>query len=392
MALLSLGSSLNPLLADDVFRSECGYLGNALSFERQSAQIGSHVGVHVGPNQYYLNSRQTAWAGYYFPFEKGGITARWQLPNKPHRYALLSESADWHGAESLRILPRNQLNTLSPVEKFDIVSRQYDFPATKVERENRSSFRNPEPEDWEGFCNGRCAAAINLPEPKGSIFVRNGDGIILEFAPNDLKALGAASYFYVEKYAQLGIPSDATNQRKLRDPPHPAVLDMALRGYLAKQHKGFVIDDHKGSEIWNVTVVGYDRKLGDVLPFNRNEARYAPEQTAYQVDVTTDVRIVGEPSLDQLTVMTGPNIAGGGDLTESRRWTYRLFLDGDQQIIGGRYLRNRGPDFAWFASGDGMESAYGANSHLRFELIKKLFERAQKPLSVRRTPMRLTLD
>ena len=81
-------------------------------------------------------------------------------------------------------------------------------------------------EEWEGFCNGVRCAGINLPEPTHKIAVKNPDGIQVRFEPADLKALAAASYFYVEKYSQLGSP---TRVGKAQDQPNAGAFDLALR-------------------------------------------------------------------------------------------------------------------------------------------------------------------
>jgi hypothetical protein len=333
-------------------------------------ELNKYLSPYEGPLVFRLGQGEAPWAGNYFSMKSGGIANRWRTNSYP---------IEIYDKQSVLKLTSEQMYNLSPVEKYDLLLGRYDFRATQHEINNRGPGRDPFPDYWEGFCNGiRCAGLIT-EEPISNITLKNKDGIQIEFSPADIKALLGASYYYVEKYAQIGAPSMSS---KAETPPNPAVFDLALRYFLAINKKGFVIDSNLGPEIWNETVVGYKRKISLALKLTGDEKQKYPSAISkIQINVVLDT--LGEIDIKETDNSTKQKVADGS-LLSNLETSYFLYLDVNGNAIDGKWLHGtslRGVDFAWFASGKGtdhLNTEEGGNPYLRFDFISKLAHRSAK--------------
>ena len=112
---------------------------------------------------------------------------RWYAPT-PQGFNLNSPNLN----QALR-LSLEELKSLSPAEKFDLLNAQYSYPLKKAVAEIAS----PRRREWEGMCHGWAAAALNHPEPVPKT-VTNKDGLMIPFGSSDIKALLSYYYAYVE--------------------------------------------------------------------------------------------------------------------------------------------------------------------------------------------------
>ncbi len=342
------------------------------SFQLPLKEVDSFLNPLKGPQSFRLNAQNAPWAGNYYPMTYGGIGNRWQegyYPENPLNRELVLKMSE------------QELRKLSPVEKFDILRGDYKFSATHHEMNLRGPYRSLPVEQWEGFCNGVRCAGLNLAEPKFEVTVVNPDGVKVTFLPADLKALAGASYFYTEKYGQLGRP---TKESMYEAQPNPAIFDLALRYHLAQNNKGFVIDTHLGSEIWNETVVGYKRTLTE-LPLNNSEKQKYPKAVKkYSVDLVIDT--LGEVSIGDSNGPTKHDVANGKHLGYVMA-VYELYINAKGKAIDGVWMSNtaydsRGVDFAWFGAGEGADaknSDKGGNPYLDFKKIETLFKKSSAP-------------
>lgn len=355
------------------FDQDLYWFKNILHFSRLSQkQVLQYLNPLMGPSEFRLDKESAPWAGNYFPMEKGGIAHRWKKEEFPE--LLLNQ-------EDILSLSKKNLNLLSPVEKFDILMGYYDFRTTQHELNQRGPLRNTPPEDWEGFCNGVRCAGLLTKEPQHSVTITNPEGIQITFSIADLKALAGASYFYVEKYGQLGGP---TQNGSAANQPNAAVFDLALRYYLANHKQGFVIDSHLGAEIWNETVVGYKRSLSPVRNLSFQERELYPAAVK-KVRIDLVLETLGEVEIKHSNRSTKKHVANGSML-ETLETAYTLYLDIRGNAIDGRWHnkanQTRGVDFAWFASGKGADHNYahqGGNPFLKFKEIEKLIRLSTSP-------------
>jgi len=251
----------------------------------------------------------------------------------------------------------------------------YEFPITLTELTQRGTRRKPAPQSWEGFCNGRCAAGMLTKEPSSAVKVKNADGIEVNFEPNDIKALITSSYFYVEKYAQMGVPNQVkTPTTKGR--VDAGAFDIALRSFIGESERPFVVDIDPGDEIWNHLAVGYKRTLGNEALVSA-ASKEAPAGAKFEVDAKVTVYLINDvynvarhntPTIDMVKKDDYQAII-------SRNYPYKLYLNDKKEIVGGSWESARDyPDFAWFPEGRGTDDVQGANPHLSYDKVMELMK------------------
>lgn len=322
-----------------------------------------------GESEVRLNEHRAPWAGNFFAMKNGGIAFRWQAP--------------WLGPLTPEMIPTQekalqmtpeQIDRLSPIEKYDLLVGDYNFSGTRHELKRRGPWRDLKPQSWEGFCNGCRAAGILLPEPERQVVLPNPDGVRVSFQIADLKALASASFFYVEKYAQLGGPTRVGRGERQ---PNPAVVDLALRYFVGKSKRPFIVDSHLGREIWNETVIGY-RRYPKTLKLSSDERSLYP-WAVMKMRVSLMVETLGEIGIRDSDRSTQKDVAHG----QRSKWIstgYDLFLDAEGKARDGIWRNapgERGIDFIWFPSGKGTDAAHfekgTGNPWIQFEKIKELF-------------------
>jgi hypothetical protein len=369
------------------FRNDCSQLVHALlQANRSDRLVEAMLDPAAGKNEAFLGDRALPWIGYFFPFTKGGIVQRWNSVEAGRAPRLLDEGieASSPGARReavkarLGVMSAEEIHALSPAEKMDIFLGNYDFRISRVELETRGPRRDPTPDPWEGFCNGRCAAGMLHSEPLRAVKVTNADGIEVVFEPNDIKGLMSASYYYVEGYAQMGSPNRVLGQADLVDQANPAAFDMTLRAMLGEAERPFVVDIDPGPEIWNHLAVGYERRVSEAQQVSGSSelrprsARFEMkvQSTVYYVNDIQDVAAHNRLTTDRIRRDNFPMVF-------SRPYPYTLYLDENHKIVGGSWHNTREmPDFAWFPSGRGTDADEGLNPHLPFDKVMELHRKS----------------
>jgi len=269
---------------------------------------------------------------------------------------------------------------------MDLYRNDYTFSITKTELTARGPLRTTPPvQGWEGFCNGMRAAGIMTHEPIRSVDVENRAGQKIKFEPADLKALAGLSYFFVEKFAMIGVNSveanTATNQTATTDEkfrPNAGVFDIVLRTMIGHLKMGFVIDKHVQAQIWNEAVLGYRRTLKPVRAATAEEAQFGAV-TVLPVDL--GLPVLGEIGIEDSNNETQGKVADGGYAMQLS-YKYVLYLDAQQKIVGGRW-EGAAPDFAWFVGGKGtVDSTTNGNpqpnTSLHFEELAELLAKSTR--------------
>jgi len=358
------------------FANDLGWLNQALRNAGQSVRsTGLYQKYNHGKKDYSFPDEKAPWGANYYPMEDNGIANRWQIGSEKKEGLSGDTLNDILTPIRAKDLTESGIALLSPSEKLDLYLGNYDFKITKRELRSRGPLRKPTPENWEGFCNGVRIAGVLAPEPIKPIVVENADGMQIEFQPSDLKALAGAAHFYVEVYNQIGSPTRSGENKNL---PNAGVFDIALRTMLGANERGFVIDVHKGSEIWNETVMGYERSMSEVELVTASESAKF-NGASQKVTVSLIYRALGEF-----------HIKGSNGYTRNRtvresnvfRATYNLYLDKSDRIVDGDWVSGRFPDFAWFGfgAGDQKHSRRGQNGnpYMPYNKILPLLEQASK--------------
>jgi hypothetical protein len=355
-------------LKDDLY-----WYKSSLSFSNVTQKgVESYLNPLKGPQSYRLQEKSAPWAGNYFPMMDGGIAQRWVEGKAPEM--VLNKN------EYMKLSPKERQN-LSPVEKYDVLLGLYDFRTTDHEMNFRGPLRQGQKiQDWEGFCNGVRCAGIMMPEPKFAVERINPRGEKVVFQPADLKALAGASYFYTEEYAQIGSPS---REGRAENPPNAAVFDLVLRYGIGTANKSFIVDSHLGKQIWNESVVGYQRTLSKEMALTENEQAEYPDAVK-KIKVDLILETLGEIEIKDSNTYTKDKVAAGS-LLKTIDAKYTLYLDSDDRAVDGKWVKGskvRGIDFAWFVGGKGADKDYahqGGNPYLEFGVIKSLINESAHP-------------
>ncbi|NBX18247.1 MAG: hypothetical protein EBR09_12865 [Proteobacteria bacterium] len=288
------------------------------------------------------------WSDSYWPNHRGGLAWRWNASPSPDfkTYPLPSK-------EQVAKMSLKERLALSPAEKYDILTGNWNYPLVDYERKRN----NPTDEKWRGLCNGWAAASANFKEPR-PVVVKSPEGIDVPFGASDVKALLA---LYMAQFADGGVRlvgARCNTQAKAGwettgDTGFPQGLSecqdvnagsfhLLLTNYIGEWSKPLVGDLVNGAEVWNYPIYEYKSYiLGEQPP----TAGKAAPGTVREIKLQTDVRIKIELDPPNLQNFTETNQHDVGDYRLS--YQYVLELNANGEIIGGEWISPLHPDFMW---------------------------------------------
>lgn len=367
--------------------------------------IKEYLRYSAGESTFYYQDAEVPWGSNWFACKYGGIARRWQesvnqQPVAGINYPNVDNLLNW---DQLSHMTRDQLNKLSPAEKLDIFVGNKDFRITKWELIHRGPNRPSHADDnFCGFCNGaRSSGALTL-EPLVARTVNASAGakvfdrattsfpnpqISVTFYPADIKALAAASFYYNEHAYNIG----RNNDNSVVD-PNPAILDFMLRFLIGKFKTPFFLDVMPNNEIWNETIVGYDRKVVSINPVSIGSASVNLNPAVKKV-VTINLKLycqdevsISAINIDTKKIMANKAAAIAKEWIKERKYSYKLYVDENDKIIDGSWITTSGwqnrvytetdltpIDFIWMAWGGGADNLHAGNPNINYNLIKYLF-------------------
>lgn len=287
-----------------------------------------------------LASAGLAWPGYYWANNKGGIAQRWSSKNPGHfKY----DSPSLYEAQNMTA---QQLNELSPAEKYDLFTGNYDYPTV----ENSWSYTRPGAPVWNGICHGVSPASLNHSEPK-TITLTNADGIKLTFYASDVKALLA--YYYakisdsdvvqVGKRCFVGARVPIANRTSGCMDVNPGSMHIIMANKLGISRTGYIADMDRYRQVWNHAAVSYESSILGTSSLSRNSAHSAVKR----VKVKTKVKYAA--SIDPaVNPVINTNLAK----YDTRTYSYYLELNAKGEIVGGEWISKDRPDFMWVKEKD----------------------------------------
>jgi hypothetical protein len=271
------------------------------------------------------------WSGSYWSTQKGSINLRWNSENR------IGHNLDSPTKNEVIKLNLNQLNKLSPTEKFDLFRGRYDYPLVA----EVAAIADPNAADWEGICHGWAPASVNHPEPIPRTMF-NPDGIQIPFGSSDIKAL--ISYYYANGFQ---VPDTHQMGRRCehgrfinRDPDcqedlNAGAFHIALTNKIGIMKEGFVADMDRYTEVWNQPLVAYTSTMTiDNLPPSYGSS---PE-TAKEIKIETWLSYVNEAPDSWEPI---------GDRRKKVFLSYLLELNSKNEIVGGNWMSKVRPDFMW---------------------------------------------
>lgn len=274
---------------------------------------------------------QKLWANDYWPRKKGLINLRWNA-RQPVGFKLKSPAK----AEAM-MMSEEQLATLAPSEKLDILNGDFEFSLVKEVDE----IADKSAALWHGICNGWAPAAVNHNEPTPKVLT-SVDGIKVPFGSSDIKALLSYYYAYhheVESTRQMGkrcLLIGPGCDEDLNAGAFHIVLtnDVGLRG------ESMIADVERGRQVWNHAVNEYKTTI---VEDNLAPAKDSAKGTVRRVHVKTDMTFVQEIKANSWFPTNGtPDHING-----VRNYEYTVDLDVSGKIIGGKWISKVRPDFIW---------------------------------------------
>lgn len=278
------------------------------------------------------------WSDTYWPSRYGGAAWRWQLGQQPGDHP----DADPHvygtfSVDELSQMSDEQLNTLSPAEKYDIVTGRFDFPTVGRERART----NPNLPKWFGLCHAVATVTSRYKEPQNRAFYvdfPNGIRRVLTFYSSDTKALLAlAADQTIGSAFGMGRSCDRNpgpNPTGGCWDTNPASLYIVLANVIGFNHSTIIMDVDPGAEKWNAVVKDYSATITPRDEINENAA----PGTVREVLVNMNVR-------HMLGAKPAPRPVG--PLYKTELYTFTLELDRNDNIIGGEWISSNRPDQLW---------------------------------------------
>lgn len=307
--------------------------------------------------------KQVPWSDSYWPTTSAGLAQRW---NDTQISGEDNFKYNAYSFRKIKSMSEAQLAQLSPAEKFDILTDNYQYPLWSSERGRTS----PDAQGWEGLCHGWASAALNFDEPK-SVLVENTQGIKIPFGAADVKGLldiysgnysNSRTYFVAER-CDIDFSKDPTaeNNPECRD-TNAGTFHLVLTNKIGIEKKGFVADVVRDFQVWNHPVYSYETK---VVKEHESASRGAAPGTVREVTIKTTMGYVAE---------TGTEWNAGVVYDTYREYSYRLELDRDGKIIGGAWLEDSRPDFLWMQEPPKFYDVAG----IRFTLLDWLYKESMK--------------
>jgi hypothetical protein len=362
------------------------------------------------------------WSGSYWPDRNLGINNAFRDGSSPRsglrtRLTHYTNNRDRYYSErkpqysSLANWTSEQLSkNLSPSEKYDLLMGDTDFTLTTqimkdLEFRYKNKWSNVTQQwvpiegftSWTGICHGWSLASFKTPRPETSVVMVGQKGHIIEFLPEDVKALSA--YLYAQSAVQANqdmIGSRCKEKKPKRDKlgrpvtpscrdVDPGVFHSAILNKIAINDDGFVLNRKNNSMVYNQPVFAYNLKY-----FNPNTGEDVAtlrdglvERFSYD-DIFSDFRnketrrIVGvemtvtwKRETQEVSDIDNTNEA---DKNKEQTYLYDLELDANGNILGGEYRNHKSnkrggifkgklpdqPGFIWGLPKDVQAWSYGS--------------------------------
>ena len=282
------------------------------------------------------------WSDTYWSSRAGGVAARWQLsnskePSNPHVYRVTH-------LEQLSRITDEQLNSLSPAEKYDLATGQYDYPTVRAELQRT----HQTDATWAGLCHAVAIATTRYYEPQAATInleLPNGTRRQIVFYSADLKALLALAMDSAVAAAggvSTGIGQKCDKNRATSDgacwDTNPASFYLALANLVGREHSPVILDVDPRAEVWNAAVRSYSAEITTSPEISPKAARGTVRQV--RIDLAVEHTIGVKPTR---------RLSGGQFKIE--KYAFTLELADDDSIIGGEWISANRPDTVWMSTG-----------------------------------------
>lgn len=259
-----------------------------------------------------LNLKEKLWTGETWPLNQGSINRRW-LSHDPGGF--------YHeppGKEELFWLTQDEINQLSPSEKFDILLGRYHYPL----KEEVASFADPRATDHMTLLEGWILSTLFHQEPTPKTLT-NPDGIVVSFGSSDIK--GLLAYFY-KSFHDTKIVSELGKTKEI----NPGTFHVVLANKVFR-NEPFIID--------NFPVLGYVSRVDQ----ESTDLSGTPPGTVKVLSVRTKVTFLSHGHTPTMNPVRGTEL----QLKTGREFSYWLFVNPFGEIVGGEWQGEERPRHLW---------------------------------------------
>ena len=347
------------------------------------------------------NLEETPWSDDYWALAKGTLAYRYADPamqdvyNNPDRdetdgtWKQLYDFYLTPKAHAANYVERQEINLLSPAEKYDLLIGDENYSFTKwmwAQGEQYYYADNDEDgepdhhvEGWMGICHGWAAASYMLERPTNSVVVKSSQGgHDIHFTPADIKSLASQLWAVSQSVDEQGVitpnkfiggrcnekePEIHEETGRIIDPDcfdnSPSSWHKSVVNQIGVAKRSLVMDATFDYEVWNHPLVSYSYIYFN--PVTKKEEKNINQAIANYTDYKDDpfkeyrskdtkkiIGIIMEVSYVVEVAPTTSDTAGPeNDYHQKTHYAYDLELDEEGNIIAGEWYTNMHPDFLW---------------------------------------------
>lgn len=291
---------------------------------------------YVLPQKAQVFDKERIWSGDFWPSNKGLINFRWNSPLQ-ETFQYTSPSRD-----ELLLMTPDLVAQLSPAEKFDLLKGRYEYPL----KEEVYSYANQYAQNWESIANGWAMASLNHKEPTPKVLI-NPDGVPIPFGSSDIKAL--LTYYYAFFHnphisQQMGESCGWRDHWPYRnhsceDDVNAGAFHVYLTNKVGMKNESFLVDVDRYKEIWNHPVMGYVYRIEKELTPDPK----SPPGTTKVLHIRIKISYADQAKKNSWEPLKGTRDQG----VLAQEYSYFLFLNLKNEIIGGEWISKERPDFLW---------------------------------------------
>ena len=367
---------------------------------RPAAELNAFKLEEMGLNQ--SKTPAQPWTSSYWPDSLGGIANRYQKKLFPVFSSLIglvtnfemNKGAWKNNNERLKkkVLGMDEeeiARNLSPSEKYDLLMGDLNFTLTQniLDEIEYRFYHKPNPNTgiwseskgmavWNGICDGWTTASLHVPRPVKAVRVRGATGQMINFYPDDLKALTAHLFARANQWMNIervgnrcrdNHPEKDSLGRPVKDECHDidaGLWHTTVLNRIGIDQRGFIIDVDNKTAVNNHPVYGYE--LSYFNPITEKQGTLA--QSAVPLNQVHDGReALRNPLATQLAGVemhmdildydwpTGKKTDSPEDDHQKKKinYIYDIELNAQGEVVGGQFRTGNGknidqqPDMLW---------------------------------------------
>lgn len=292
--------------------------------------------IHRLPLTGSVDTTKRGWGDYYWANVTGGIAYRWQAES----FFKKDKSPSFR---EIKNMSQEEINLLSPAEKFDAALDLYKFPLATSERKSNGASQP----SWRGICHGWSPASIQFDEPQPKV-ITNKQNISIPFTSSDIKSLLA---YYIARVTdanatlvgtRCNLKSAGASFFKTQSCTdiNPASLHLILTNMLGLKQKAVIADIEPTKAVWNYPLVSYESKI--IRASDRVPEKSTPGTRKI---VEYETTVLHPSAIDPEAL---PVLGTKKQVWDTVTYKYILELNANDDVIGGTWIKGTsGPDFVW---------------------------------------------